>query len=726
MNLRHIGSLLLTSALLLSCGKKDKDKCDGGSCGGPGGPMGGGGAAAIKPSVDLSGAAGLLVVDPSQNTSLAVVELHNRTVKEFGLIGAPLLDANSPEFFADNFKNADAGADQSKDGEKSLQKTDETTGEIKSVISNTTPSTDPHQFQEKMPKILTIAVSPKKQIFLHFERSFRHKDPTSTSSNNGGDPRTDGTYCQLFMVTGANGANATVDDLKKAAPSGENLKCLTYNHIIDGWQASRLSVFQFDDAGNVYFPGQIPNTPKTVVYKYAIDDGSLSEMINSNICVQDFLVTKSGGIFYTGQTSCGGGSGGGGGGFFRYVSSSSGGSLTEIARDWWNFIYEPISSATDDKAVFFGPDPTSSSTASWNSACLFKFDPAGGSTTAQRTSSVITCGGDIWSWIQMTRAKDIEDYGSGFDGNNEPTSAYKTEFKERCTSSGQVFAGGGSQISAIKQDSSGEIYVIGNVRKKNAGTLSCSVEVRGPHCTFTTGPKISDSYDTETECKAGGGTWVDEGDCTNIANGYEKKTATECFTASGTWGRKSTWYNKAEGDICTATGSVSNSDWWSSDNTKSFINATSATAHTAKFRLNRFECTPPSSNSGGDSWTSEYKGLAKVNSTTKTLSLLSSTNEQAIKLWVVNNTVYYTSFNSSEGKYLLRTIVNGAPETILSNFEVYNLADSGTTGKLYYDGLNFANNSYSFGTIETSSPYTRTETKGLTGTLKTMVILPKQ
>ena len=59
------------------------------------------------------------------------------------------------------------------------------------------------------------------------------------------------------------------------------------------------------------------------------------------------------------------------------------------------------------------------------------------------------------------------------------------------------------------------------------------------------------------------------------------------------------------------------------------------------------------------------------------------------------------------------------------NFEVYNLTDGDSDATLFYDGLDFDNNSYSFGTIATEAPYDRTEKPGLTGMIKTIVILPK-
>ncbi len=703
--MRYLRIIGIGIFFVLACGKNNKSNNSSGSNGNySGSPV-------QKPTADMVGALSILVVDPGQSSGSGLVQLHNKYAMQ---LGAPVLNASEAKSFG--FDGNEFALATSTDGTNSLQKTD-ADGNVKNALTSSTLSSNSNGPQQDMPlpKILTIALSPApyNEIFLHFEQPFRFVLPTSNNTQNSGDPRLDGSYCQLFRIKGG-----SIADLKTKAPTEDNLECLDANHFINQWSASRTSVFQFDSKGNAYFPGSIPNSSKMVVYKWDRTNGELTEMINANICVQDFLVTPSGGMFYTGTSSCDG-SPSSGGGFFRYISSGAK-DLTEIARNWYNFIYEPVSTATGDQAIFFGPDPTSATTASWNSACIFKFDPTG-STTAQRTSSVITCGSDIWKWIQMNRTEDIATYGDGFQNGGDASTAWKTEFNARCTSSGQIFAGGGSQISSIRQDSTGQVYVIGNVRKKNAGTVECGVEIRGPHCKDSEGdPDIS--VTTESACTASSGTWVDEGFC----QGATGVTSADCFGASGTWNRRSVQYNGTSGTLCTSNANIAQTDWWSADNTKSFQTAANAGANVLKFRTNYMNCSPPtSSNSGGDQWTSEYQGLGKVNTSTLTLSLLSGTDEQAIQLWVINDKVYYSSFNATSGKYLLRSYDGSQVSTMVENLEVYHLSDSSETDKLFYDGLDFSNNTYSFGTLLVNSPYTRSSKVGLTGTLKTVVLLPK-
>jgi hypothetical protein len=160
--------------------------------------------------------------------------------------------------------------------------------------------------------------------------------------------------------------------------------------------------------------------------------------------------------------------------------------------------------------------------------------------------------------------------------------------------------------------------------------------------------------------------------------------------------------------------------------------------------------------------------------------MLSLPSEQAIKLWIVDNVAYYSSFDAKMGQYLLNTLettagvcidldktsatdctgtgiswdedrraclLTGYPKTaqtdkgksdceaagmvfrttmsktILPKFEAYNVASSGETGKIYADGLNFDGNAYEFGTVDVATGVMSMKV-GLTGTIKTIVILP--
>jgi hypothetical protein len=669
--------------LLASCGK-DKG-------GGGGGPMGGGQQALTDVKADFSGAVGVLVIDPTQTTgSLRLIG------GEDGPINLSLADSNSGS------------------GDGSLAKVG-TDGEVSSAISSGDDDEQPNGWccKPKLPAVKTIAISPSKEIYLHFEQPFVFKVPEDGDWSDAWNPSS-GLMCQIFKVKGG-----TIEDLIANPPEDSgNLECLDNLHFVDSWQAQRNSVFQFDADSNVYYPGSIPNgNGKMVVYKRT-PDGQVTEMINSNICVQDFLVTKAGGIFYTGSSNCQNSGSGSSGGFFRYVSPSS--SIIEIARDWWNFVFEPSASATGDKAIFFGPDPTISQTASWDSACLFNFDPNGGSTASDRISPAITCGSDIWSWINMTRQADVDAYGQGYtNGNSNPTNAWIAEFKNRCESSGQVFAGGGSQISSIKQTSAGDVYVIGQIRKKKEGEITCSLNIKGGHCVLKGVPYLlgDTTYGSKDSCLSASGTWTEDGWCSDSIYGDKHN----CVTNGETWTFRDVYYGSVASNLCGATGGMSNTDYYSQNLTATNVTQNPAAVYTRGWMNCQVKST--GGNTNDYNWTDEYKGLAKVNPDSKTLTLLSGTDEQAITLWLAGDQAYFSSYNTTQGKYLLRKYENNAAVTIAENFEAYNISESGEDGKLYYDGLDFSTNAYSFGTMLEAAPYTRTIKTGLTGTVKTIVIL---
>lgn len=702
----------ILSLLAYGCGKKDNDHNGGG------GMMMNGGQSAALVTADFTGAVGVLVID-SSSTGLRLKGAEN--------LSFALQSGNSGGSGSSNGNSS--GGNQNENGDGSLVKVDEN-GEVKSALSSGGDEAEGQHNCCKMeiPRVQTIAVSPSKEIYLHFERPFVYKNPDNQADWSKVWDASNGYQCQIFKVLGGN-----LDDLRSEAPNIEtgNLECLDNLHFVDSWQASRNSVFQFDQDSNVYYPGSLPNGGgKMVVYKYNATTKQTSEVINSNICVQDFLVTKAGGVFYTGTSSCSGG-GGGDGGFFRYVSPAS--QVREIARDWWNFVFEPVQGASGDQAVFFGPDPRSATTASWNSACLFNFDPAAGSSASQSISEKITCGADIWSWINLSRAQDIATYGNYNTGSSNLPDAWVEEYKDRCTSTGNVFAGGGSQISSIKQDSTGQVYVIGKVRKKKEGEMTCSLSVKGPHCALAGAPYLPghSSYGTESSCQAAGGSWVEnEGHCSAA-----KSTRDECLdeAASETWWYHEVQYNNIASSYC-GESAATNANYVASLHTADVkdvesgnVGAAATAVATTKFRRGWLGCQVKNSTGSNNEWTDEYKALAKVDNSTKTLQLLSGTDEQAINLWLINNVPYYSSFNTTQGKYFLKRWDSqaGTASAVAENFEAYNLSDSNEEGKLFYDGLDFGSNAYSFGTMLETTPFTRTIKTGLTGTVKTIVILPK-
>ena len=196
-----------------------------------------------------------------------------------------------------------------------LQKIDESSGEIKDALTQV-DRTEEHEQNHtgrprELPEISTIAVAPTGEVYLHFEHPFIYRDVPRDAE---GARLSKGYQCQIFMIRGG-----SLDDLLVNAPAPDNLECIDNQHVIDNWRHFPNGVFQFDAAGNIYYPGSLPHGGKMVVYKRDRLTGKATEMINANICVQNFLVTDSGALFYTGNT-CQDNNQGGGGGFFRYIA----------------------------------------------------------------------------------------------------------------------------------------------------------------------------------------------------------------------------------------------------------------------------------------------------------------------------------------------------------------------------------------------------------------------
>ena len=156
----------------------------------------------------------------------------------------------------------------------------------------------------------------------------------------------------------------------------------------------------------------------------------------------------------------------------------------------------------------------------------------------------MSCGRDIWGWLELEREVDVNEFGYGWNNytgseqNYAPSLTWREEYKRRCETKDQIFAGGGSQISSIEQDSNGAVYVIGNIRKKAEGALTCNVEFRGPHCVIDAAPALNYTNSAGTEvaltsqsvCSDASGTWVDEGNCSD-----NSATSALCIDHGRTW-----------------------------------------------------------------------------------------------------------------------------------------------------------------------------------------------
>lgn len=690
--------MLILSAVCLSSFFVACRNDDGGDGGNGGGENNQAAENQIRIKMDLSNSAGMLTTDGTSNS-----RIHRENARYLGI------EPNENALALMSRSNA---SQSSGDDESNLKKMD-SEGDVSSTVE-----TQKGKWAGTLPNITSIGISPTNEVYFQFERTFIYRI-TGDSGESCDDPWSSSSpcSCQLFKLK---------DKLSEwtagsAKPEFDNLECIDNEHRIDSWMASG-DVFQFDSDSNVYFMAGFENSPGTVLYKVSPEkvDGKFvkTEMINRSICVRDWRVTKNGGLFYVGE-NCIDGNWSGDGAFFRYVSPQ--GTLTEVARNWWDYNFEPIEGASGDQVIFFGPDPDSSEVAQWHSACLFKFDPS--LSAGSRATQLVTCNQHIWDWLELRRQTDIDTYGN-YNSWNKPPYAWRTEYSNRCINNSDTFIGSssGSPVKTILQDTAGKAYIVGDISKKNAGTLKCSLEIMGNHCVISGSPALrnaSGNY-TKSSCESNTGTWLMSGSC-NGASTYST-TPTTCATNSGTWNLYSKWYSDIEyriadsdnitnyesGHICFEDNLNNNSGTASSDNDTSL-----------KLMINNIRCDQPS-----NGWTTDYKGMAYVNPSNNMLNLLSGTDEQVTEMWLVDNQLYYTAY--AQQYRFVKEVSNTTNTTLLTDFEVYHVSRSPRGGgKVLFDGLDFTNNSYTFGDLDPSASDVKgsiTSSKGLTGRLRTMVI----
>ena len=686
---------LSLSFVLVGCSSNDGD---GNSGDGNSGDVDQASGQLVNLKMDLSDSAGLLTTDSSEtsrqhieNARYLGIEPNVRALRAMGRADALL-----------------------KSSDKSNLKKIDSDGTVGSAVETKTGEWAP-----SIPIVKSIGISPNKDVYIQFEHNFVYR----TTDDNGGscsDPWSASSpcSCQLFKL------KSTLTEWTSGTASSEfdNLECIDNEHRLDSWSQTGAT-FQFDSSSNVYYMAGFENAQGTILYKVSPTkvDGKYvkTEMVNKSICIRDWRVTDGGGLFYVGE-NCIDGQWSGSGAFFRYVSPS--GVLVEIARNWWEYTFQPIEGVAGDQVLFFGPDPDSSSVAAWDSTCLFKFDPALAS--GSRGTKLVSCNQHIWDWLELKRSEDIAIFGN-HQRWQTPPSAWRSEYKNRCLNNSDTFIGGnsGTPVKSIVQDASGKAYIVGDISKKNAGEYSCSLEIKGNHCVINSIPVLrrnaTDNY-TNSTCTTDSGTWTRNGWC---EGGNSQSTPSTC---TGTWKDYGTWYNNIKykiantdnvttyetGHVCLEVG----------DNSSSFaggLTLSDDNVTTMKLKINNFDCSEPS-----DGWTTSYKGLAYVNPTTKMLDLKSATTEQVTEMWLIKDSLYYSSYAS---KYLfMKNVDNSTNTTLLTDLEVYHAGPSPKkSGWIFFDGLDFTNNSYSLGDLNPGATDVKASIEkvtGLTGRIKSMVI----
>ncbi len=683
---------LVTIFSFLYCGKNNEENHEGPNGGGPmggsGGPNGGcefcGTRMPQTVSLDLSSAAGLAILE-----------------RDSGGSGLNLLSDEETNLVKIN-----------KDGEVENAVKEAIDPELSKLTDN---QKEQMQKDPQMPRIVAIGYSRAYKandptyhldadVYVLFERPFYYKytsDPKADTWS-AGSPYT----CQLFKLNTKLGDMQ--DGVEVAAGSVSNMECITNQHEIPTWRSE--AVMQFDENDILYFPAHVPGNWKDIYYSYNPATKKLSEKVNGKICWRDVAVHPSGSIFYTGETCSDPQNRGTS--FFRYISPDN--ELIEIARDWWDFKYRAEEDANGDttgKILFFGPDPdTGNGQPSWDSACLYSYDPEAASDS--RSTRIATCNNRMWDWVNVRELSDAQ--------QQNPSLATRLEWKDRCELEDQVFLGGGSgNINQLTQGSDAKVFISGGMQKKQAGTFKCNVEITTAHCS-----SVDPAHTTSSACTTAGYTWKESGYC----NGANYNSPSTCSSNGGTWVYNSEWYNDVTTNACITSTSAPTS-----------AQTTAGAVQMASWYVRHVNCQEPTTG-----WTTSIKGLGSLVPTeddedsSNLISLMSEDDEQVIKFWIIPKTgssdeIFYTSFKNSQYRLRRATVSGGTVtrKTILENYEVYNVTrDPVDSSKVMFDGLNFSSNSYKLGTLD---PSLSTSTDilnnikvkdGLTGQIETLIIIP--
>jgi hypothetical protein len=550
---------------------------------------------------------------------------------------------------------------------------------------------------EPLPRVTAVGLSPDGNVYILFERSFMYRAPSAEEWAQGSNDiyGPNSPYrCQLFRASG------NWQEVAASQAALAELECVTNQYEIRTWDARR--VMQFDAAGNLYFRASIPGQPQEIFYQYDPLTRELHEKVNGNICWRDVQVTPRGSLFYTGISGSNGECTGTS--FFRYVSSDN--RLTEIARDWWNFKYLAEQDPNDpenERIIFYGPDPNATGGFSWDTACLYRYNPAI-ETPAERTQKLVECSSNPWNYVYGTN-------GGGQIGDQDLAG-----FGERCQSEGQLFVGG-EGVTGLSQLEDGTLFVIGSFQKKLAGEVHCGLDATGDHC-----DSLDPEHTTEELCTGGGGTWKHAQPYCEGHPEPEAQNPGPCADAGGTW-----------------------------QNGFGFLHydTSGASCLTPIVGTNRVftDCRLPGQSQGAPtSFAQQVTGLAylvpSAGDGLSELRLLSEPTEEVERYWALEGAsgpeLYYSVY--SAGQYNLRMAhevddgqgnVDIERRLILEDHEVYNLQrDPAAPNRVLFDALQFSTNQYLFGSADTTLPtpeeiQASVETvEGVSGRVETLIVLP--
>lgn len=494
-----------------------------------------------------------------------------------------------------------------------------------------------------IPPVTRIAANPipgttnEWRFYLIFEHCYMFSDPRSSSDEikPGMDPWhcANPWTCQIFTTTGD--LDKTYDNIETQNLAFKSLECVNPYLEYNTWDTSERNTLQFDGSGNFYFVGRYAENNEEALFKYNPNDKSTEEIVGPQVNLNTWTVNKDQSIMMKYHSERGGGAR-----LLRFDNNSY--NVVQIStEDSWSV--RAIQDLLDSNDLILFSPTTLTGARDWH-RCFWTFhtdieDDKSTVDKDERAEELTACFTDMWQEMN-----EIE----------RGTATEPMEVKTICEKEGYF---SGNDAWQIIQSSSGNIFYIGEVRKRLKGDFTCSGNFRDTS-------KLQKGSDNREG-------WCSTGDLT--------LNETNCKSKGGVWSTD-LWFNNIDIDnICDLTKQTTiTRDVWTS-------------------------CQL----GGSDSQT--YTMLAKIDRKTGAVTPLTDTTEQALSAIMAlidisgTSTEVLIANTYNTGTYSIKKIdPNNTASvcTLTKGFEVYSY--DVIDNKLVFDGLYLANNNYGLYTIDFS------------------------
>lgn len=341
-------------------------------------------------------------------------------------------------------------------------------------------------------------------FYLFFQNSYMHKAPDPTFNGDIWHPKWPWN-CQVFHVSGA--FEQTYESIEAESMAASELECIDPHIQWDGWDESPRNDIQFDKNCNLYFVARTGETNESYLAKFDPatlsldnDEREVVGITNTDMDIKSWRVNGNGSIILSYWTGHGEGT--------RVLKVKDGGyEAVQIATSGWDI--DAIQDISNENNIILFSPSTVTGARNWQ-RCFYLFDttiedadPTDG--VDDRAIELAECSDSMWQeWNKLEQGGDYE------------------EKEALCLD--ESYHSGGDVYSIFQSSSTGIPYYVGEVRKRNSGTIQC------------------DGYFTENWDNSLKG-WCSNGDTTF--------TQSQCLALDETSWNTDSWFgNGINGDIC--------------------------------------------------------------------------------------------------------------------------------------------------------------------------------